>query len=82
LVDSSRGGKGIRRNIEGTPLTKIENKDKEVILRTQLTEASLKPKVRRSECMYFQLILSKALEISSLINKPGVQEYFREWITL
>jgi hypothetical protein len=33
----------------------------------------MNPKAKRTECMYFQLSLSKALERSSFMSIPGVR---------
>jgi hypothetical protein len=66
------------KGLDGTPLIKIEKKVEEVRVMIQLTQASLKPKARRSDHIYFQLSLSNALERSNLISILGVPDNFKE----
>jgi hypothetical protein len=47
----------------------------------QATQRLSKPKASRRELMYFQLILSKYLERSSLMSIPRVLIDFSEWMT-
>jgi hypothetical protein len=53
----------------------------EVSWRIQLTQSKWKPKARRMFLIYFQLIVSKDFEKSSLISIPGVREDLSECIT-
>jgi len=68
-----------RKGREGEPLMRIEKKTKEISVINQLTQEEWNPKASKIALIYFQLSLSKALDMSILISIHAVLVDFREW---
>ena len=63
---------------EGDQLIRMEKNADETRANTQFTQDVEKPKPYNMDLRNFQLILSKALDISNLISMPERREVLRE----
>lgn len=66
---------------ERTPLTRIEKKDVETIEYIQWIRVGWKSNALRTSLRYCRLILSKVLDISSLMRIHGVLWSLRDWMS-
>ena len=64
----------VEKVAEGEPLRRMEKNADETRANTQFTQEVEKPKDTNMALRNFQLILSKALDISNLMSMPERQE--------
>jgi hypothetical protein len=67
--------------LQGCPLSKIEEEAMHQIAEIQFLQTCPNPRYCRILRRYGQLTISKAFEISSLMNKVGVFLFYRLFIT-
>ena len=70
----------VEKVAEGEPLIRMQKNVDETRANTQFTQEVEKPKAPSMALRIFQLILSKALDISNLISIPERREVLRECI--